>query len=183
MWNNWRQGLPWQDYHPKNMDKVIYIDREYQFDNLYYIYNALAIRRKLNVIFAPVTEQGNHLELYQHAPKFKCSIDALNHAIKVEQDFRTDRGKLLLLSPNPHKIIPQTLLEALNKAIKDGILTKANLKELDDGTDNFAKEAFNLLYTECLGTDRLWANVPANVRQTFLKGLRVLFANDKIGKA
>lgn len=154
----------WPD-HVDHMDQVSYLDTEHQFDNLYYIYNALAIRRKIGLQLAPKTEQRKFWERPQ------------------PPDLRTNLGKHLELSPNPPKIVSNTLLEALKQAIKDGILTKAALKELDDGTDNFAKKVFKLLYIECPGTEQLWTKATGYTKQTFLKALRTFLANDSTGNA
>lgn len=154
----------WPD-HADHLDQVIYLDTKHQFDNLYYIYNALAIRRKIGLQLAPKTEQRKFWERPQ------------------PPDLRTNLGKHLELSPNPQKIVSNTLLEALKQAIKDGILTKAALKELDDGTDNFAKKVFKLLYIECPGTEQLWTKATGYTKQTFLKALRTFLANDSTGNA
>lgn len=137
----------WPDHI--NKDQIVYIDKAYQFDNLYYIYNALAIRRKLNVEF----------------------------------DLRTELGAMLLLPSNPKRILSKTLLDAIKLAIAEKIFTKEELKELDDGTEIFAKKIFYELYTACPGTDFLWTKVTVKTRQAFLKALRTFLANDSTGNA
>lgn len=132
-----------------NEDQIIYIDAEHKFDSLYYIYNALAIRRKLDLKF----------------------------------DLRTTLGEQLVLPKNPQKIMSKTLLDALKQAMNTELLSKDKLKEIDDGTENFAKEAFNLLYNDYPSANRLWSNAAANTKRSFLKGLKDILANDKAGKA
>lgn len=138
----------WPDRINKE-DQIAYLDREHKFDNLYYIYNALAIRRKIN----------------------------------LNIDLRTNLGNTLELAENPPKFASKTLLDAIKQAIKYGILTKADLEALDDGTDSFAKEVFNLLYIPCPSTDSLWEKVAVKTKQAFLTGLREILGNDKTGNA
>lgn len=131
-----------------NKDQIVYIDKTHQFTNLYYIYNALAIRRKLDMKF----------------------------------DLRTELGRYLKLPENPKRIVSK-MFDAFNQAIKEGILSKNKVKELDDGTDIFAEKIFYELYTACPSTDFLWTKVTAKTIQSFLKDLRALLRNDKTGKA
>lgn len=126
----------WPNYTDKN-DQIIYIDEQHCFDNLYYIYNALAIRRRLVFDF----------------------------------DLRTELGKKMDVMKNPKKLISKTLLEALELAIEKNELKREELEEMDDGTEDFGKKAFHLLYTVCPSTERLWASA-RDTRQRFLKGLR-----------
>ena len=55
--------------------------------------------------------------------------------------------------------------------------------EVDEGAEDVAKAAFNLLYIPCPSTDRLWNTAPANSKQTFFKGLEDIFDKLKTGKA
>lgn len=132
-----------------NEEQIIYIDTEHKFNSLYYIYNALAIRRKLDLKF----------------------------------DLRTTLGEQLDIPKNPQKIMSKTLLDAFKQAMNTELLSKDKLKEIDDGTENFAKEAFNLLYNDYPSANRLWSNAAANTKRSFLKGLKDILANDKAGKA
>lgn len=132
-----------------NKDQIVYIDKAHQFANLYYIYNALAIRRRLD----------------------------------LNIDLRTELGKGLNVPPNPPQITRKNLTDALKQISKTNSLTMSFLGTLDDGTENFAKEAFNLLYTECPSTERLWTKATVSTKQAFLKELRALVSNDKTGKA
>lgn len=132
-----------------NKDQIVYIDKAHQFANLYYIYNALAIRRRLD----------------------------------LNIDLRTELGKGLNVPPNPPQITRKNLTDALKQISKTNSLTMSFLGTLDDGTENFAKEAFNLLYTECPSTERLWTKATVSTKQAFLKELRAFVSNDKTGKA
>ena len=132
-----------------HMNQVTYVDEHHHFDSLYYIYNALAIRRR----------------------------------VEMDVDFRTPLGEMVKVSPFPQKIMPKTLVEALEQAIQKGLLTKDNLAKMDDSTDAFAKSALNLLYISVPSTEALWSNATGKTRQTFLRGLRALLDNDKTGNA
>ena len=72
----------WPEY-AEHREQVIYLDTHHQFDNLYYIYNALAIRRKLDVNFDLRTELGERLLLPSNPKKIlsKTLLDAINLAI------------------------------------------------------------------------------------------------------
>lgn len=141
----------WPEYIDQ-MDPVIYLDKKYQFDNLYYLYNALAIRRKIG-------------------------------KIDLDIDLRTDLGKQVNVPKNPPKIILKTLVDAFKQAIVENKLTKRKLVELNDGTENFAKKAFNLLYIISPSTDQLWSEATTSTKNRLLKTLRDMLGTDKTEKA
>lgn len=129
--------------------QVTYMEEQHHFDNLYYIYNALAIRRR----------------------------------IVMDVDLRTSLGMQVDVPPNPPKIVSKTVLEAFDLAIQEGLLTKDELAEMDDGTDDFAKSALNLLYISVPSTDALWIKAAGRTRQAILNGLRKILGNDTAGNA
>lgn len=138
----------WPD-HFDQTGQVTYIDEQHHFDNLYYIYNALAIRRR----------------------------------IVMDGDLRTPLGIQVDVPQNPQKIMSKTLVDALEQAIQEGLLTKDKLAEMDDGTKDFAKSAFNLLYFSVPGTDALWRKAAGRTRPAILNGLRKILGNDTAGNA
>lgn len=85
----------WPDYSEQK-GKVIYLDAQHQFDNLYYIYNALLIRRKLNVKFDLRTALGEMLLLPSNPKRIlsKTLLDAIKLAI-AEKIFTKDKLKEL----------------------------------------------------------------------------------------
>lgn len=117
------------------------------FNNLYYIYNTLAIRRRLGLTY----------------------------------DLRTERGKAMEMSEHPQKIMTKTLVDAFREVVHSKTLTKDELKAMDDGTNDFAKKAFNKLYIPCPSTERLWANATDATKKAILKGLRDIINEDKAG--
>lgn len=74
------------------------------------------------------------------------------------------------------------LLGAIKQALEENKLTKRELEELNDDTENFAKEAFELLYIKSPSTERLWSK--ATIKNTFLiKGLIYIVATTRSKKA
>lgn len=138
----------WPDYFDQ-MGQVTYIDEQHHFDNFYYIYNALAIRRR----------------------------------IVMNVDLRTTLGEQVNVPPNPQKIVSKTLVEAFELAIQEGLLTKDKLAEMDDGTEDFAKSALNLLYISVPSIETLWSKAAGRTRQAILNGLRKILGNDTAGNA
>ena len=98
-------------------------------------------------------------------------------------DLRTPLGEQVNVPPNPQKIVSKTLVEAFELAIQEGLLTKDKLAEMDDGTDDFAKSALNLLYISVPSIDALWSKAAGRTRQAILNGLRKILGNDTAGKA
>lgn len=135
--------------HFDQMGQVTYIDEQHHFDNLYYIYNALAIRRR----------------------------------IVMDGDLRTPLGMQVDIPQNPQKIMSKTLVDALEQAIQEGLLTKDKLAEMDDGTEDFAKSALNLLYISVPSIETLWSKAAAKTRRTILNDLREILGNDTAGNA
>lgn len=138
----------WPQYDAQ-INLVEYIEDKYNFKNLYYIYNMIALRRN----------------------------------IVIEYDFRTDLGKRKDIEKNPKKLIPNILLDALKQAFMERVVNSERDLEVDEGAEDVAKAAFNLLYIPCPSTDRLWNTAPANSKQTFFKGLEDIFGKLKTGKA
>lgn len=132
----------------EKLGKVIYLDEQYQFDNLYYLYNALAIRRKID----------------------------------LDIDLRTDLGKQVNVPKNPKKIMPKTLVDAFKQAIAEN-KTREELEGKDDGTENFAKEALELLYITSPSTEHLWSKATTSTKNRLLKTLREMLGTNRSRKA
>ena len=75
------------------------------------------------------------------------------------------------------------LLAALKKAFMEKAVNSERDLELDEGAEDIAKAAFNLLYIPCPSTDRLWNTATANSRQTFSKGLEEIFGKPKVSRS
>lgn len=133
----------------EKLGKVIYLDEQYQFDNLYYLYNALAIRRKID----------------------------------LDIDLRTDLGKQVNVPKNPKKIMPKTLVDAFKQAIAENKLSREALEGKDDGTENFAKEALELLYITSPSTEHLWSKATTSTKNRLLKTLREMLGTNRSRKA
>ena len=138
----------WSEYDTQ-INSVEYIEDNYKFNNLYYIYNMIALRRN----------------------------------IVLDHDFRTDLGKEKNISKNPKKLMANILLAALKKAFMEKAVNSERDLELDEGAEDIAKAAFNLLYIPCPSTDRLWNTATANSRQTFSKGLEEIFGKPKVSRS
>lgn len=124
----------WPEYIDQ-MDPVIYLDKKYQFDNLYYLYNALAIRRKIDLDIDLRTKLDKQVKVPKNSQDsiLKTLVDAFKQAIaenklsreelKGKDDGTENFGKvalelLYIISPSTKHVWSKATPRTKNRLLK-----------------------------------------------------------------